>query len=195
MLSTPSAVCRELECPIAFRNILVAVDFSACSIHAAQVAVTLARSSGARLVLLHIRESFVCADPLLRGASPLDMIALSCADAVPEDLDTASPPDGRLLALQEELAEGASVRVEARLGSGSAAAQIIDVAYEEGSDLIVMGGHGRTGLPRWLMGSVAETVVRHARCPVLTLRLPQAELHPSEFEPRRGNVRGKGHQA
>ena len=195
MLSTTSAVCRELECPVAFRNILVAIDFSACSIHAAQVAVTLARSSGARLVLLHIRESFVCADPLLRGASPLDMIALSCASAVPDELDSPPSLDGRLLALQQELAEGASVRVEARLGSGSAAAQIIDVAYEEGSDLIVMGGHGRTGLPRWLMGSVAETVVRHARCPVLTLRLPQAELHPSELELRRENVRGKGQQA
>ncbi|HKO93720.1 MAG TPA: universal stress protein [Polyangiaceae bacterium] len=160
---------------IPFGNILVAVDFSPPSIHALQVARELARASGARLLLLHVQEPIACADPMLRGASPMDIFGLATLGAVPPALDAEPRWDARLVALQAELAEDARVRVETRLGSGSAAAQIIDVAFDEGTDLIVMGTHGRTGLGRWLMGSVAETVVRHARCPVLTLRLPEEE--------------------
>ena len=155
---------------LSFRNILAAVDFSPSSIYALQVARELARSCAARLLLLHVQEPIACADPMLRDASPMDMFRLAALDAVPAALEAVPCSDTRLVALQRELAEDASVRVEMRMGSGSAAAQIIDVAFDEGTDLIVMGTHGRTGLGRWLMGSVAETVVRHARCPVLTLR-------------------------
>jgi nucleotide-binding universal stress UspA family protein len=154
------------------QNILVAVDFSPSSLYALQVARQLARGCAARLLLLHIAEPIACADPMLRDACPMDIFRLTALEAVPPALDAIPRWDTRLVALQNELAEDASVRVETRLGSGSAAAQIIDVAFDEQTDLIVMGTHGRTGLGRWLMGSVAETVVRHARCPVLTLRLP-----------------------
>jgi nucleotide-binding universal stress UspA family protein len=54
--------------------------------------------------------------------------------------------------------------------SDSASDEILQVADEIGADLIVLGTHGRTGLGRLLMGSVAEQVVRRARCPVLTVR-------------------------
>jgi len=155
------------------QNILVAVDFSPSSLYALQVARQLARSCAARLLLLHVQEPIACADPMLRDTSRMDIFRLTALEAVPPALDAVPRWDTRLVALQNELAEDASVRVETRLGSGSAAAQIIDVAFDEKTDLIVMGTHGRTGLGRWLMGSVAETVVRHARCPVLTLRLPE----------------------
>jgi nucleotide-binding universal stress UspA family protein len=55
---------------------------------------------------------------------------------------------------------------------GLPAAEILGLAQKVRSDLIVMGTHGRTGLGRLLMGSVAEQVVRHARCPVLTVKAP-----------------------
>src|SRR5438105_11382148 len=64
------------------------------------------------------------------------------------------------------------VRAERMLGRGDAAAEIIRVARELPADLIVMGTHGRTGIGRLLMGSVAEHVMRHAPCPVLTVRTP-----------------------
>lgn len=72
---------------------------------------------------------------------------------------------------------GPEVLVEHRLREGDAAAEILQVADEVGADLIVLGTHGRTGLGRVLMGSVAEAVLRRARCPVLTLKspLPEAE--------------------
>jgi nucleotide-binding universal stress UspA family protein len=62
--------------------------------------------------------------------------------------------------------------VEHRLEEGEPAAQILRVAKETKAGLIVMGTHGRTGLERILLGSVAEKVLRKAVCPVLTVRIP-----------------------
>jgi nucleotide-binding universal stress UspA family protein len=62
------------------------------------------------------------------------------------------------------------VRVRYLLVEGNPAAEILSAAREGNCDLIVMGTHGRTGLNRLLMGSVAEEVVRKAPCPVLTVR-------------------------
>jgi len=59
----------------------------------------------------------------------------------------------------------------------TAAMTIVDTATEEGADLIVMGTAGRTGLAHLLMGSVAEKVVRFARCPVLTIRAEPDHNH------------------
>jgi len=58
--------------------------------------------------------------------------------------------------------------------------EILGVAEETKCDLIVMGTHGRTGLGRLLMGSVAEQVVRKATCPVLTVKTPQPQVSSSE---------------
>jgi len=63
-----------------------------------------------------------------------------------------------------------NVSYEHHLLLGTAAEDIVRVATEEKADLIVIGTHGRTGLKRVLMGSVAEAVMRHAHCPVLTLK-------------------------
>jgi nucleotide-binding universal stress UspA family protein len=63
-----------------------------------------------------------------------------------------------------------SIRFEHKLLMGTAADEIVRAAEEGGVDLIVIGTHGRTGLKRVLMGSVAEAVMRRATCPVLTLK-------------------------
>ncbi len=63
-----------------------------------------------------------------------------------------------------------SIEVERRLVEGSAADALVRLADELKCDLIVMGTHGRSGLPHVLLGSVAEKVVRKAGCPVLTVR-------------------------
>lgn len=60
--------------------------------------------------------------------------------------------------------------------SGDPADTILDYADEVDADIIVAGTHGRTGLHRRVIGSVAERLVRHARCPVLTVRLPESDV-------------------
>jgi nucleotide-binding universal stress UspA family protein len=72
------------------------------------------------------------------------------------------------------------VTVEHHLKEGDPATEILRLAEERKVDVIVMGTHGRTGLGRLLMGSVAEQIVRKAPCPVLTVRLPQRQAPPSE---------------
>ena len=68
------------------------------------------------------------------------------------------------------------VRVEHLLQAGEPVEEILRVAREGPCDLIVMGTHGRTGLSRLLMGSVAEAVVRTASCPVVTIKSPPLSL-------------------
>lgn len=77
----------------------------------------------------------------------------------------------------------AGIAMEHHLEYGDPAAVILKFAREIGADLIVMGTHGRTGLRRLLMGSVAEQVVRKASCPVLTLRTPAIVSSPLEGLP------------
>ena len=71
------------------------------------------------------------------------------------------------------------ILVETILVEGKASQQILRVAEEQHCDLIILGTHGRTGLSRVLLGSVAEDVVRHSRFPVLTLKTPTLLDAPS----------------
>jgi Universal stress protein family len=83
-----------------------------------------------------------------------------------------------------------SVQFKTLLEKGDAAERILDAAKTDQSDLIVMGTHGRTGLGRLLMGSVAEQVLRGATCAVLTVKTPLSEAVLSEV-PRQTNVTGR----
>jgi len=138
------------------RRILVPIDFSTGSDAALEMATSLARDSGGSLVLAHV-----------------EIIPLSAAGgeylyAVPE------PPTEELLAKLNAIElPDSQVPVERRLLAGDPADAIIRLAKTEDVDLIVMGTHGRRGLTRLLMGSVAEAVVRAAPCPVLTVKQPQ----------------------
>jgi nucleotide-binding universal stress UspA family protein len=94
---------------------------------------------------------------------------------IPEDFEEqarakllqVTPPDPR-------------IRVERKLLLGDAAHEIVELARKSKCDLIVMGTHGRTGLGRLLMGSVAEIVLRKSQCPVLTVKLPFPEAERAE---------------
>lgn len=77
------------------------------------------------------------------------------------------------------------LKLETRFGKPSE--QITDYATPQNIDLIVLGSHGRTGLSHALLGSVAEKVVQHAKCPVLTIRRP-LEQRESEEQPFRGGI-------
>lgn len=93
------------------------------------------------------------------------------------------PPEGDWKALEDRLHRvqfpDAKVPVEHLLEEGNPSAEILRVAQERRCDLIVMGTHGRTGLHRLLMGSVAEHVVRKAPCPVLVVKTQSLESSSS----------------
>jgi nucleotide-binding universal stress UspA family protein len=129
------------------QKILHPTDFSESSGYAFQLACSLARDRGARLIVLHVMPV------------PLVQEKRLYREEMAEELNRLAARDGQ-------------IRVEHRLEEGDPATQILRVAQETGCDLIVLGSHGRTGLDRLLMGSVAEQVVRRASCPVLTVKAP-----------------------
>jgi nucleotide-binding universal stress UspA family protein len=146
--------------PIA--NILVPLDFSSASRSALTYACGLADVCGASLHLLHAFQM-----PLIPGGS----IEVCVPD---QQLFEQLQDDGRQL-LNEALTDEEKRRYHAVLvqRSGPAVKEILGYVRERGDiDLIVMATHGRGGMSRLMLGSVADHVVREAPCPVLTLRDP-----------------------
>lgn len=141
---------RPVRRPV--RRILAAIDFSLSSLAALEYAEELARRFGAQLLLLHAEG-----DPTL-----------------PAEVRTVSRRAARthLARTVKHLREqGLSVRGLRR--SSAPAEAIVKAAADERASFIVMGTHGRSGVARVLLGSVAELVVRRAPCPVLTVGLPR----------------------
>ena len=137
-----------------FQNILCPVDFSDNGKKALECASVWAEEYGAKLHLLNVFQlTIVDSDPRV-GAYP---VALGL-DTIREQLNKTFPTT--------------DVALSRKLLVGDPASQIVTYADENSIDLIVMGTHGHTGLERVLMGSVAEYTVRHAHCPVVTIRTP-----------------------
>jgi nucleotide-binding universal stress UspA family protein len=141
-------------------TILHPTDFSPFSASSFQVACALARDYGARLILVHVREQQPVAAFGEYGAIVPDPV--QPLHELQATLDALKPAD-------------ASFPVETCLVDGDAAQEVVRLARDRHCDLIVMGTHGRTGLGRFLMGSVAELVVRKTACPVLTVKMPEGE--------------------
>jgi universal stress protein A len=147
------------------RTIIYPTDFSRRSEYAFHLACALARDYGARMILAHVK-----APPVVMGEF----------GAVP-----AEPP-GYLETLKAELANyrpTPNIEVERIVVEGDPAVEIARLAKEHKADLIVMGTHGRSGLGRLLIGSVAEAVLRKAPCPVLTIKTPMTEAEPVAAKP------------
>jgi len=153
---------------LAVRTILHPTDFSERAQHAFWLACVLARDYGARLIVLHVAEL-----PSM-GAAGGEGIVPPMLPPNPQELRASAQQQLDRLQVPD-----AKVRAERRLEQGDAVTEILRVAQEAQADLIVLGTHGRTGLGRLLMGSVAEQVVRQAACPVLTVKLPFPETVPA----------------
>jgi universal stress protein A len=139
-----------------YRKILFATDFSLASETALEYATALARDSGALLLIAHIEEM-----PMPYAGGEMYFAQPEYPNPeVRKMLETVVPPDK-------------NVKYEHRLVMGTAAEDVVRLADEEKVDLIVIGTHGRTGLMRVLMGSVAESIMRAAKCPVLTVKQAQ----------------------
>jgi nucleotide-binding universal stress UspA family protein len=174
--STAERVVQRAPCPVLtvhpddrghdrpVRTILVPTDFSPQAEEAARVARACLCAGGApaKLVLLHAYHlpiEYTAYGPI---PTSVNFMADVGADAQ-EQLD---------LAAKELRAEG--LEVEAVTREGYAPEIIVDEAAARGVDVIALGTHGRTGLAHLLLGSTAERVVQHAKCPVMTVRLDAA---------------------
>lgn len=144
-----------------FHKILVPIDGSELSESAIPAALEVARRFGASLVLF---RAAVLPEHLMISPVPL---APSAYTNLQDEIVTGTRE--YLDAVKARLA-GEGVPVETGLVSGDAASQILEFAETQGVDLIVMCTHGRSGFQRWLFGSVAEKVMRHSSCPVLSVR-------------------------
>lgn len=148
-----------LSRPVTLERILVPVDFSDCSLDALEYAGVVAQQAKASLTLLHVLEPVSYGLDFTLGQS-----------RTREQLRESWTK--RLEELASSL-RAIHISVESRLRGGHPTDSILDTAQTLPCDLIVMGTHGRRGVSHVISGSVAEAVMRKARCPVLTVRSPK----------------------
>jgi nucleotide-binding universal stress UspA family protein len=160
VLSVPPRVHGVAHTPPLFTRILCAVDFSDCSMRGLDYAMSIAQEADAGLTVLHVLDVPLEVQEFFAGDS--DVFSTYTARARAERqarLRTAVPDAVR-----------AYCTVETLLAEGKAAPEVLRVAAEQQSDLIVIGIHGRGAADLLFFGSTAQQVVREANCPVLTLR-------------------------
>lgn len=136
-----------------FQKILIAVDGEPIAAHAAEVGLRLATLLGAEVAFIHAIDPALFYGP---GIAPDTLIAAAEADGK------------KTLAALQKLSPYRRALEFIRIGKPPH--EILTTAMEWPADIIVIGSHGRHGIPRALLGSVAEAVVRQARCPVLVVR-------------------------
>lgn len=145
---------------IAVKRVLVPVDFSEASDAALQYGIGLVQSFGGRLYLLHVPGK---TGENLEADFPIGPFARAAREP-----------------LQAVAATATQLRPEYAIRIGTPADEILRYADDRSIDLIVMGTHGRSGVAHLVMGSVAESVVRGATCPVMTLRQVRRALVESK---------------
>lgn len=154
VLTVPPPVIRAMRTPI--KRLLCPVDFSEWSLAALRFALSLAQESDARLTILHVLPL-----PGDQAYEPLDTpeYRLRCEDQARGHLDVLVADEAR------QFCEPVT-----KLIWGTPYRRILEAADEEAIDVIVMGVHSRGIVDRLLVGSTTNQIVRHATCPVLTLR-------------------------
>jgi nucleotide-binding universal stress UspA family protein len=149
-------------------RILIPIDFSATSMAAVEYGCALAVRLGAQVTLLTVFSAGIVATP--------DAVFAATAEEV-SALSNAAQAHLRSVA---EKAARSGLSIDCRAIEGFAGDMICEFAEQNAVDLIVMGTHGRRGLSHMLLGSVAEHVLRHALCPVLTVGRACAQAgHPA----------------
>ena len=136
-----------------WHKICCPVDFSETSRLALNEAADMARRDGSELALVHVLE----------GPASMGDVATSVARLL-------ESKEAELEKWKSEAEQRSGGKVRSTVIPGSAAEEICRFAQEGAFDLVVLGTHGRTGIRRLMLGSVAEKVVREAHCPVLVVR-------------------------
>jgi len=162
--AAPAASKEVPAMPQDVKKILVPVDYSDHSRHAIEHAVELAETFGAKVDVLHVGMRPVEYLPLDEWIWGEEKEQHHVDKAVKEAAEKAFEK------FVGDLPEEVRSKIDTRLELGAPVEVILDVAKTGGYDWIIMGTHGRTGRGRFMLGSVAERVVRSAPCPVLTVR-------------------------
>jgi universal stress protein A len=147
------------------KKILAPVDFSVCSKKALYYSAPFAKQFGAELTLIFVLQNYA---PTLEFA----------------DIDPTAEARAELEGLRKSVAH--LVPTKTVLRRGEPYREIIRAASELQIDLIILSTHGRSGVARMVLGSTAEKVVRHARCPVLVVRENEREFVAQELVGERG---------
>ncbi len=143
-------------------KILLAVDDSKFSEAALQVVIAQIARQDTEVLVLHVVEPITLSPPPQMSA-----------DYAPE-LESWVKDGRELVERDAQRLRAAGFKADGAVETGDIREKIIDAAAEWRADLIVMGSHGRRGVQRFLLGSVAEHVARHAQCSVEIVRIPVA---------------------
>ena len=168
--SIPTRTAGGENAPVAvaafrLKKILAPTDFSEASVKALRYAGAFARQSGAKILLLHVVEPVyypMYGTEIIPDLGAVQVELLTASRTHLEEFSRAKGVDGGPL--------------ELIVSEGVAWAEIIIAAKQQEADLIILSTHGHTGLRHALLGSTAERVVRHAGCPVLTVREQEREF-------------------
>lgn len=147
-----------------FKLIVAAADGSACAAHALDLALALAKAGGGHVAVCAVAEPIPAA-----GAVP--------RTAMEEAMAEAHGQAQRVVNAAVAKATESGVSADGGVFVGDPSYEIVEYANKIGADAIVLGTHGRSGLKRLFMGSVAEGVLRSASVPVLTVR-EEARIPP-----------------
>jgi len=142
-----------------YKKIVVAVDFSTSSKNVAARALNIAQANGAEITLLHAVEYL---SPLSFGDE-----LIPSPDWLLVEEQLVKQGEKSLQTFAKEMGMDEVTRL---VPSGSPSHEIVETAKEQNADLIVVGAHGRRGLQR-LLGSTASSVINHATCDVLAVRV------------------------
>ena len=156
VLTVPPPAVRATTLP--FKRLLCPVDFSKPSMAALRFAVSLAEESDARVTVMHVLPE-PADDERLIDSLDTPEFRLRCEDHARTRLEALIPDEARTYC-----------EPVTQVRWGKPYRRILDLAENEATDLIVMGVHGRNAIDVMLFGSTTNQIVRHASCPVLTLR-------------------------
>jgi len=154
-----------------YERILIPTDGSTGTAHVVLQALDLAEQYGASVDALYVKDSDVTT-------------FLTDVDSVETLRERAQEAVGTV----ERMAEGHGVDVVTESREGDPGEMILAYAEEIDADLIVAGTHGRSGVRRRLLGSVAEQLVRHAQCPVMTVSLPETDVTVEDEQQAREQI-------
>jgi nucleotide-binding universal stress UspA family protein len=157
-------------------NILLASDGSETGTHATEVAVELCEKTGSELHLVYVGEDAFSATLVYPEATNSEWVDREDPVLIAQVQRQFERMSRRVLDTEAQKVRAAGGTIaQAHLRMGKAATEIVDLAEELGAGLVVLGSRGLGGIRRALIGSVSESVVRHAHCPVMVVRNDNTE--------------------
>lgn len=145
-----------------FKHILLATDGSAASVHAAELAVSLARSHNSKLTAVYVVDPY----PYI-GVGEINPMGFQAYMSAAQDQAAQAHAQVESLCKQGDTPVALQVRMVENVGAANG---IVQSAETEGADLVVLGSHGRSGIARLMLGSVSTKVVAESKVPVLVTR-------------------------